>query len=232
MRLLIIGTSHISPESVKKIQTTLQNQDVAAVAIELDRQRLASLFSKDTKIDIRMIRKVGVGGFLFAIIGSYVQKKLAKYIKMKPGDDMRAAIIAAKKQEIPIELIDQPIHITLKRISQEFTFKEKMRVVSDILKAMIFGKKELKKRGLDKFDLTKVPSNDVIHKLVEELRSRYPSLYKVLVDERNHYMVKKLKELSPKYAGLVVVVIGAAHEKGMLEILQQHIKRTTTPKEE
>ncbi|RME77634.1 hypothetical protein D6774_03795 [Candidatus Woesearchaeota archaeon] len=228
MRLVVIGTSHISPESVKRIEQTIREQDVQAVAIELDAQRLASLFNQETKSDWRMIRKVGLQGYIFALIGSYVQKKLAKHIGMQPGDDMRAAVRAARKQHIPLELIDQPIYITLRRISQVFTWREKLRVFADVVRAALFPKRELKKRGLEQFDLKKVPSKDVIAKLIKDLRERYPSLYKVLIEERNQYMVRKLREIAPKYDGLVVVVVGAGHEEGMLELLKQHTKKQSS----
>ena len=62
----------------------------------------------------------------------------------------------AKKKNIEIALIDQDIEITLKRLSQELTWKEKFKFIIDLIKAAIFRKKELD------FDLTKVPKKKVI----------------------------------------------------------------------
>jgi pheromone shutdown protein TraB len=109
-----------------------------------------------------------------------------------------------------------------------FTWREKLRVFADVVRAALFPKRELKKRGLEQFDLKKVPSKDVIAKLIKDLRERYPSLYKVLIEERNQYMVRKLREIAPKYDGLVVAVVGAGHEEGMLELLKQHTKKQSS----
>ena len=224
MRLIIIGTSHISPESVAEIRQAITTHKPEAVAIELDHDRLRALFEKSSKRDYRMIKKVGLKGFLFAAIGSYIQEKLGKHIGMEPGDDMRAAVKTAREAKIPLLLIDQHIGVTLQRISKEFTWKEKGRLVGDVFRALFFGKRELKKRGLDHFDLKKVPQKKIIKQLTEELRQRYPSLYKVLIEERNQYMARQLHALSKQYQGVVLAVIGAGHEEGIVELLRVQTK--------
>ena len=100
---------------------------------------------------------------------------------------MLKAIEAASAVKAKIALIDQDIAITLKRLSKVFTFREKMRVLKDILKFMFFRKKTMKEMGLKKinFDLRKVPSQDLIEKLMDQLKIKYPSIYEVLIDERN-----------------------------------------------
>jgi len=225
MRLVIVGTSHIAKQSVKEIKDAIELHKPDCIAIELDSQSVHSLFEKERKMDLSMIKVVGIKGFLFAVIGSFVQKKLGKFVDMEPGADMKTAVEIARDQHIKLALIDQPIHITLQRISKAFTWKEKMRFVGDIIRAVFTPKKELKRRGLEQFDLTGVPSKKIITSLVKELKERYPSLYKVLIEERNVYMVEKLKELAKTEVQTVVCVIGAGHEEGMLELLKAQSKQ-------
>ena len=55
---------------------------------------------------------------------------------------MLTAVKLAKKHKIQLALIDQDIEITLKRLSQEITWREKFNFLADIIKAVIFRKKE------------------------------------------------------------------------------------------
>ena len=71
------------------------------------------------------------------------------------------------------------------------------------------------------FDIRKVPADEIIEKLVEQVRGRYPTVYQVLIEERNVIMARKLRKLMEKYPGdKIVAVVGAGHEKEMYRLLQ------------
>jgi len=81
-------------------------------------------------------------------------------------------------------------------------------------------KKQLKKYQLQQFDLSKVPEDKLISIMMEELKGRYPSIYKSLVEDRNRYMVKKIVGLLRENAEKkILVVVGAGHKSGMEELL-------------
>jgi pheromone shutdown-related protein TraB len=214
--LVIIGTSHISAESKKLIKDSFLLEKPEIIAVELDRRRLISLSQKQkTSLSPRMIRYVGVTGYLFALIGNIVQRKLGKIVNMNPGAEMMEAVKLAKINKIQLALIDQDIIITLKKLSKRITWREKLRFITDIIKSL-FSKQVIK------IDLRKVPSEQLINKLLKIFSKRYPSLYYTLVTERNHHMAKKLFVLTrehPKKKFLVVV--GAGHEKGLLQQLKR-----------
>jgi len=56
---------------------------------------------------------------------------------------MKTAVELAKKNNKKITLIDRDIDITLKRFSKKFSFKEKMRLLKDLLFGFILRKKYL-----------------------------------------------------------------------------------------
>ncbi|MFW6226381.1 MAG: TraB/GumN family protein, partial [bacterium] len=158
--LKIIGTSHISKQSMLEVEQNIKELNPFIVAIELDKNRLDSLLSEqNASISYRSIREVGFKGFLFALIGNYVSKKLGKLVGVTPGSDMKHAVITASKNKIKISLIDQDIRITLRRISKYLTWKERFRFIVDIFNGIFFKKKQMKKYNLDTFDLNKVPED-------------------------------------------------------------------------
>jgi pheromone shutdown-related protein TraB len=222
--LKIIGTSHISKQSMHEVEKTIKQLIPIIVAVELDKARLESLMSeKKGSIDYKSIKVIGLKGFLFALIGSYVSKKLGKLVGVTPGSDMKHAVIVASKNKINVSLIDQDIRITLRRISKYLTWKERFRFVADLFNGLFFRKKQIKKYGLDNFDLTKVPEDELVEKLIAYVQVRYPSLYKVLIHERNIVMSKRLIVLMKKHPEeKILAVVGAGHKKGMIKLIKEN----------
>jgi pheromone shutdown-related protein TraB len=220
-RLKIIGTSHISKQSINEIKNEIKENKPDIVALELDLQRAASLMEKQKrKIGLREILQIGIKGYLFAKIGQVVQEKLGKIVGVSPGSEMKTALELARKEKLKVALIDQPIKITLKKFSKSLTWKEKLRFVGDIFRGIFFRKRQMHELGLDKLDLSKVPSEEVIKKMMSSTKKRYPNIYKTLVSDRNRYMVKKLVKLMRDNPGKnVLTVVGAGHKEGMEKLL-------------
>ena len=223
--ITIIGTSHIAKESVEKIKEAfIDKPDI--VAIELDAQRLHALTTKKRRrISLKDVRHVGITGFLFMLIGHWVEHKLGKSVGVKPGADMLTAYRMAKKNNVQIALIDQQITITLKRLTKAITLREKWRFIVDIWNGVVLKKKE----HIQGFDLHSVPNDQLIIKLLERVKLRYPNLYKVLVEERNQVMARHLRNLEAAHPGKhILAVVGAGHKEGMQELIKEEITYTFT----
>ncbi len=221
MNLTIIGTSHIAKQSVNEIKQAIEDTKPEIVAVELDLQRAIALMQKQkSRVSIVDILKIGVKGYIFVKIGQIVQQKLGKMVGVSPGSEMKKALQLAKKYDLEVAFIDQPIQITLKKFSKTLTWREKFRFLGDLVKGLLFPKRQAKELGLDKFDLTKVPKDEVIEKMMDQTKDRYPSVYKTLVDDRNKYMVRSLVKLMRKHPEKkILAVVGAGHKKGMEELL-------------
>jgi len=212
--LFLIGTSHIAKESIKEVEDVISKEKPEIVALELDKVRFEGLMNKETgKIQFKHIKEIGFKGFIFAKFGQYVSKKLGKYVGVSPGSEMVKAAEIAKKNNCRIALIDQRIDITLKNFSREITWREKFRFAFDSV-INIFKKEKIQ------VDLNKVPDKEIIVKLLKIVKDRYPNFYKVLVDDRNKFMAKKLFILMQNYEKIVAVV-GAGHEDEILEEIKK-----------
>jgi pheromone shutdown protein TraB len=190
--LTIIGTSHISIESINEVKNFLISKKPKIIALELDKARFIALTQKKEKNNISDIKYIGLKGYFFNLLGSYIEKKLGRLVGVAPGTEMKTAIKIAKKIKSRISLIDQDIRITLKKLSKEITWKEKFNFIADIIKG-IFKKQKIK------IDLTKVPNEEFIKKLLKQVKDRYPSFYKVLIKERDLIMAKNLNTLINNY---------------------------------
>jgi len=57
-----------------------------------------------------------------------------------------------------------------------------------------------------------------------ELKKRYPKIYKVLVDDRNRYMAKKLAKIVMKEPNKkILAVVGAGHKKELEEFVYKYL---------
>ena len=214
--LTILGTSHIAKQSLRQVKRAIIEGKPKIVALELDRKRLAALLEKEPpKARIRDIKRIGIKGFLFSLIGAWAEKKLGKETGVSPGSEMKLAYEIARKKDAKIMLIDQDIEVTLRKISRRLTWKEKWRFVVDVFKAVVLRKREVI------FDLRKVPSAKVIKKLTSKVKERYPNVYSVLVEERNAIMAKNIAKLCIDYPDeKILAIIGAGHEKEIMEMVK------------
>jgi pheromone shutdown protein TraB len=219
-RIRIIGTSHIAKQSAKEIERIFDEFQPDIVAVELDPGRLHGLKEKaagkkEAPLSLSMIRQVGVTGFIFAAIGKAAQKRMGDIMNVNPGLDMLAAVQLAERNGRLLALVDQEIAVTMRLLSDQFTFREKMRVLGDILAAP-FRKQKYK------FDLSKVPDEQALEALIGQLRARYPSLYNVLIVERNIIMARNLDMIVRRNPGKrILLVIGAGHGDDLRKRLRQ-----------
>jgi pheromone shutdown protein TraB len=206
--IYILGTSHISIESIKEVKSTFKEFDPDILALELDPLRFQALLAKKQKRSLlKEIQFFGIRGFLLTSILGYVEKKLGEKVKIKPGSEMLAATKLARGHKREIALIDQNIKLTIHNLSS-IPFKEKSKIFFDILKIpFIKGKKV-------KVDLTKVPKEEFIEDILKIVKIRYPGTYKSLISDRNKVLAKNLNKLKKEKEGKkILAIIGAGHKK-------------------
>lgn len=212
--LILVGTAHISKESVDLVKNTIEKEKPDNVALELCEPRLEALKgeSKWEKTPVTdMIKKEKTFFFLAYILLNAFQQKLSKITGVKPGSEMIAGFKTAEKVKARVVLVDRPIAITLKRAWHKSSAKEKLRLLREFLGAM-FAIDDIDKEAIEE-----LKKSDVISDLMEELGKMLPSAKRVLIDERDVYIASKLRLLK----GKTVVVVGAGHVKGILKNLKE-----------
>ncbi|MEK6887023.1 MAG: TraB/GumN family protein [Nanoarchaeota archaeon] len=218
--LILIGSSHVSKDSVNLVKSTIETEKPGIIAIELDKDRLNALLN--SKKHSYWIKGIGIKGMLFALFGAWIEKKIGQIVKVKPGSEMKMAINLARKHNLKLALIDQHIIITLRRFSQTITWKEKRNFVVDLISGIIMPKRQMKKFNLSNNDLTKVPDSKTISKILEFTKKRYPNFYNVLVHERNIVMANNIAHLMKENSDeKIVAVVGAGHQEEMMKMIKK-----------
>ncbi|MFH0829850.1 MAG: TraB/GumN family protein [Candidatus Aenigmatarchaeota archaeon] len=203
-KVSIVGTSHIAPASIDAAKETILRLRPDCVALELDAERWAALHQ-------RQRAKPSIRNPMFWLLNS-IQTSLGAHTGVLPGAEMLAAVDAAKQVGAQIVLIDMPIAETMGRLSA-IGFWEKARLVLRLLAGLVPWP------GREEIDLKNVPPEKVIDDALRWMKKELPALYKVMITDRNVYMVHWIRELGRKHERIVVVV-GAGHKLGLERLLR------------
>jgi pheromone shutdown-related protein TraB len=214
--IVLVGTAHISKESVEEVKQVIEEYKPDIIAVELCQRRYDSLTKKqqweNTPVN-KLLRSNNAYLLLAQTFLGSIQRRLGKEYGVEPGSEMIAAMNEAKKHKLKVALVDRDISVTLKRAWKKMGIREKFRLTWEFLKAMIGYDEE----ELEELDLEKLMDQDVISAMMEEFGEIAPSVTDVLIHERDEYIAKKIQDESNK--GKVVAVVGAGHLKGIEDYL-------------
>lgn len=213
--LKIIGTAHVSKESIKEVQEAIITNEPDVVAVELDINRYQNMMAEkngEEKQDVNIrevIKGDKVGIFLVSMFLSFLQRRIGDDLGVKPGSEMLAAIETAKEIGAKVALIDRDISLTLQRAINQMSISEKIKFVWGIITSFFSGDE------ID--DVESIKDGDTLNEVMEYFKEMSPKAYDVLVTERDAYMAHMLQDIE---AENVVVVVGAGHKKGITEYIE------------
>ena len=211
--LTIIGTAHVSEESVNEVKDAIYEQHPEVVAIELDRNRYHRLkqemmgIEQDDTISVtEIIKENKVGLFFTSTLLSYFQSKIGAEVDVAPGSEMVGAIEASEDLGIPIALIDRDVNVTLQRALNKMGFVEKAKFLYGlIVSALGFGDEE-------DVDIEELKNPENLDDLMEMFKDEAPSVHEVLVHERDAYLAGNIMRIPQDH---VIAVVGAGHKPGI-----------------
>ena len=219
--ILLVGTAHISKDSVELVRNEIERWDPEFVAVELCQSRFKAL-SENRRLDKESLLKVIKEGkaplILMQSLLASEQRKLGLNEEMQPGAELIEAISIAKQNKKEIALIDRDIQVTLRRAWKKMKFREKFRLLFSLI-----GEDEVD----DEFDVNQILENkDLMTMMMDELKQVAPGAGSVLVDERDEFLAHKILQKSA--SGKVLAVIGAGHLDGV----KMHLSSLKKPDEE
>jgi pheromone shutdown-related protein TraB len=206
--ITIVGTAHISQESVEEVARHISEQKPAVVAVELDEFRLRGMKEQRDVPIVDLIKRNNATVALLNILLSFLQRRLGAEVGVRPGKEMLVAIDVARQVGAEVALIDRDIRITMRRALAEMSLREKLSIAKELLLSMFISGEEIKK------EIGEVKKEENLLNIINHLQEFSPNIYRVLVKERDAYMAAKLLELEKRY-GNVVAVVGAGHKPGI-----------------
>ncbi|MBW2350279.1 MAG: TraB family protein, partial [Deltaproteobacteria bacterium] len=211
--IILIGTAHISKDSVDLVRRVIKNETPDCVCVELDVKRYDTLSKKKRweSLDLKeIIRKKQLSILLFNLMLASYQKKLGNQLGVLPGTELLVAVKTAEEKGISIALCDRDVRVTLRRAWHAISFFKKNYLLASLF-AGLFDKAEITEEKLNELKKT-----DVLSELMLELGQVLPELKRVLIDERDTFLSERIKNAEGER---IVAVVGAGHVEGIKKAL-------------
>jgi pheromone shutdown-related protein TraB len=204
----IIGTAHVSKESIREVRDAIAEFSPDVVAVELDAGRYAGLKKQAQEASVESVLEAKTfTQFLVQWILAYLQRRIGLDMGVEPGAEMKAAVEDAEARGIHVALIDRDIRITLRRFWQSLSLFEKIRMFYALAVSAISIDDE-------EIDVEELKKQDVITLAIDEFRTFSPNGARALIDERDAYLAHQINRLSLSHER-ILVVIGAGHREGI-----------------
>ncbi|RCV32154.1 hypothetical protein SETIT_6G235200v2 [Setaria italica] len=224
----ILGTSHLSPESVADVERVLRAVQPDNVVVELCRSRAGIMYVSDAsdepllksnmfslggaKFFGAVNRSINLGGqsaLALRLLLAVFSSKISSGANRPFGEEFRAARKVSEDIGAQLVLGDRPIEITLERAWKSLTWDQKTNLVISLF------------RGITA--TTDTPDGKTAvspYELYEKLSTSYPSLLQPLIHERDMFLAWSLKRSKAVNKSKTVVgVVGKGHMNGIVYAL-------------
>jgi pheromone shutdown-related protein TraB len=218
----LIGTAHVSRESIEEVRNIICEEKPDIVCVELDQGRYNSIMQKDDweKLNLTKVFKEGKGFLLIAnLVLAGFQRRLGNELGVKPGEEMKTAVEAARKMGIPYSLCDREVHTTLRRAWARCGFWSKSKLLASLLASAFTTEK------LSEEEIENLKNKNELDGMMGELANYLPAVKEVLIDERDRYLAAKIWSSAPQEKRetnqKIAAVMGAGHIQGIKTCLEK-----------
>ena len=218
--LRILGTAHVSSESVELVRNQIEEWGPDLVAVELCPSRMAALTEPESLDSEDLLKIIKEGRSAMILLQSALaaqQRRMGISSGEKPGAELLAAVNAAEESDIPVEMIDRDVVITLRRAWRKMGMIEKWRILNALL-----WEEDDEEVSIDEV----LGDSDLLSSMMEEAREVAPRAGEVLIDERDSFLAGRIQQIRGK--GKVLAVIGAGHLSGVVQNLGEPAMETTS----
>ena len=214
-RVVFVAVIHTDLDSVEEARRVVQEVRPTVVAVELDRERFEHLSNPDAHKEIATMPLTGDTAQDLMQQLAVMEQALGGITGSNVGDEMMAAIEEGRAVGAKIALIDRPMKTTVQAM---------MRVPLDelygLIKMLPDATKDIEESGAtDILDMLK--QDGAVDDIIEQFRSEFPGLTKVLIEERDQYLAQALHFILNDVQGKIVVVLGAGHIQGVKSALEE-----------
>jgi pheromone shutdown-related protein TraB len=205
----LVGTAHVSQESVADVRATIEQIKPDSVCVELCKSRYEAMTKKDiwAKMDIfKVIKEKKTLVLLTQLVMSSLYRRLGEKLGIQPGAEMLEAISIAQQQNAQLVLADRDVQITLKRVWGYLGFWNKLKLMMH-LTAGIFESEQINAELVEK-----IKKQDQLEAVMAEFTEKFPEIKRRLIDERDIFLSQKIRQSGGQR---VVAVVGAGHIEGI-----------------
>jgi pheromone shutdown protein TraB len=213
--ITLIGTGHVF-DLRNQILEILNRKQPDIICVELDEKRYAALMQRKHGNEKATSNKNA--SVLYQLLGKF-QESMAKQYGVQSGDEMLTGIQFAHDHQRPIAFIDVAADRMFARMLHEMSVTEKLKLLISSFGSMFVSKKKVDE------EINKIETN--LESYLEQVGDKFPTIKRVLLDERNQFMADQIRKAHQDYEEIVAIV-GDGHIPGLKHLLDQHDQSVET----
>lgn len=206
--ITLIGTGHVF-DLTTPLLAILNDKNPDSVCVELDYPRYEALMRRQAGEPPGQPDKNLP--LIYRLLARF-QENMAHQYGVQAGSEMLTAISYASTHQIPLEFIDANAQQLFTRMWRTMPMIEKLKLFLSGFTGLFVSRKQVEAE-LKKYE------ND-FDAYITEIGKRFPTIKKVLIDERNQIMANALASLNDKYQSIVACV-GDGHIPGLTALLTE-----------
>ena len=203
--ITLVGVGHVF-DIGPAIRGMIVGRRPAVVGVELDPARFAALRAPDA----------GRPAVSIPALLAYIQRRIAREYGTQVGAEMMAAAEAARDVGAHLAFLDLDSRAVLARLMRAIAGEAKGRILVVPRGGGTRSATDRIRRSTVEKELQKFEENE--NAFLQELEKDFPSLKRVLIDERNSHMATAVRSLEAEH-GSVVAVVGEGHVEGLRGLL-------------
>nr|MCU0585425.1 TraB/GumN family protein [Desulfobacterales bacterium] len=207
--IILVGTAHVSKESVRLVEEVLAAEAPDTVCVELCASRFQALRQKDRWRDtdiIKVVREKKAFLLLSNLLLVSFQKRIARKMDVTPGAEMLRAVEMADSLGAQVWLADRDIRATLSRAWHALGWWSRIKLLYQLLTSMGAADE------ITEEEIERLKQQDVLESLLAEVGRSMPVLKTILIDERDRFLAAKIRQAP---GTKIAAVVGAGHLPGI-----------------
>ncbi len=216
-RFFLVGTAHVSLESVEDVRRTVEIVRPDSICVELCPARHQAMTRRDDwkRMDIYKVIKEGKAVFLMVqLVLQAFYRKIGDKLGVQPGAEMMEGVRLAGETGATLVLADRDVQVTLKRVWGFLGFWKKFQLISQLLTSIFVDE------DVDKALIEDMKKKDQLAAIMGSFGENFPQIKERLIDERDIYLAQKIRKAPGEN---IVAVVGAGHVPGMQKYFGQEI---------
>lgn len=216
-RFFLVGTAHVSLESVEDVRRTVEIVRPDSICVELCPARHQAMTRRDDwkRMDIYKVIKEGKAVFLMVqLVLQAFYRKIGDKLGVQPGAEMMEGVRLAGETGATLVLADRDVQVTLKRVWGFLGFWKKFQLLSQLLTSIFVDE------DVDKALIEDMKKKDQLAAIMGSFGENFPQIKERLIDERDIYLAQKIRKAPGEN---IVAVVGAGHVPGMQKYFGQEI---------
>lgn len=216
--LYMVGTTHVSEKSARRVQQAIRQIKPKLVMLELCKKRKHILESDRKGRDSRhpggcfaasseILRLSLSGQGSVALLGYLLSRfsaRVAHRMNTVPGHEFRVAAAEARRQRASLILGDRDFAVTVRRMWGAMSWFESLKLCLQLFYLAFLCTSQ--------DGWTRLTTAE----LIREMGKHFPSIMKAMVHERDSYMAHVLRHFVDQ-GETVVAVVGKAHVSGICQ---------------